>query len=84
MPIETTIDGQKGVELAPDFHGESHREFVARLAYQYWKERGMPLGSPEVDWDAAEQAVYRSLIAAGSVSPSVNNQTVRERELHHD
>ena len=74
MPIEKMIDRQLGVELAPDFHGESHYEFVERLAYQCWEARGMPLGSPEVDWDAAERAVYRSLVAAGLASPSDNNR----------
>jgi hypothetical protein len=83
MPIAKMIDGQQGVELAPDFHGESHYEFVERLAYQYWEARGMPLGSPEVDWDAAERAVYRSLVAAGLASPSVNSQQDMEREIHH-
>ena len=83
MPIEKMIDGQQAVELAPDFHGESHYEFVERLAYQYWEARGMPLGSPEVDWDAAERAVYRSLVAAGLASPSVNSQQDMEREIHH-
>ena len=34
MPIEKMIDRQQGVELTPDFHGESHYEFVERLAYQ--------------------------------------------------
>jgi hypothetical protein len=82
MPFEKMIDGQQGVELAPDFHGESHYEFVARLAYQYWEARGMPLGSPEVDWDAAERAVYRSLVAAGLASPSVNSQRDIVREIN--
>lgn len=27
---------------------------IAALAYQFWKERGEPFGSPEVDWDRAE------------------------------
>lgn len=27
---------------------------IAALAYQFWKERGEPIGSPEVDWDRAE------------------------------
>jgi hypothetical protein len=75
------IDGQQGVELAPDFVGESHYEFVAKLAYQYWEARGMPLGSPEVDWVAAERALYRSLVAAGLVSPSASGQQDMEREI---
>jgi hypothetical protein len=41
------IDGQEDVEFTPDFLGESRHEFVARLAYQHWEGRGIPLGSPE-------------------------------------
>jgi Protein of unknown function (DUF2934) len=59
------MDGQRCIELTPDFLGESRHEFVAKLAYQYWEQRGMPLGSPEVDWFAAERAVYQSLVASG-------------------
>lgn len=33
------------------------REEIAKLAYQLWEERGAPLGSPEVDWEHAEQAL---------------------------
>lgn len=29
-------------------------EDIAALAYQFWKERGEPIGSPEVDWEKAE------------------------------
>ena len=28
---------------------------VARIAYQYWLERGSPQGSPEEDWYRAER-----------------------------
>lgn len=27
---------------------------IAVLAYEFWKERGEPVGSPEVDWERAE------------------------------
>lgn len=30
-------------------------EEVARLAYQFWEERGCPFGSSEIDWWRAEQ-----------------------------
>lgn len=44
MPIEyKTIDGEKCVELIPDFLGESRHEFVARLAYQNWERGACPL-----------------------------------------
>ena len=75
MPIESKIiDGQQRVELTPDFLGESRHEFVARLAYQHWERRGMPLGSPEIDWFAAERALYEALVASGSVLPFASNR----------
>jgi len=30
------------------------RELIALRAYELWKERGCPLGSPEKDWFQAE------------------------------
>ena len=30
-------------------------EEVARLAHQYWMDRGSPIGTPEVDWFRAEE-----------------------------
>ena len=30
---------------------------IARLAYELWERRGRTLGSPEVDWYAAESAL---------------------------
>ena len=30
------------------------QEQTARLAYQFWLERGCPVGSPEQDWFRAE------------------------------
>jgi len=34
----------------------THEE-IARLAYELWERRGRTLGSPEVDWYAAESAL---------------------------
>ena len=39
-----------------DFYGEDRHELVQKLAYQHWEKRGSPLGSPEIDWFAAEKA----------------------------
>ena len=30
---------------------------IAKLAYELWERRGRPLGSPEIDWHAAENAL---------------------------
>jgi len=37
--------------------GKYTREEIAMLAYQLWEHRGRPLGSPEIDWYAAESAL---------------------------
>jgi Protein of unknown function (DUF2934) len=39
---------------------QSKQESVRLLAYRFWVERGCPIGSPEVDWERAEQAVSES------------------------
>lgn len=31
---------------------------IAKLAYEFWKARGCPIGSPEIDWFRAEQEVW--------------------------
>jgi len=36
--------------------GNPH-EVTAKLAYQFWEQRGRPFGSPELDWFAAENAL---------------------------
>ncbi len=83
MPSESNkIEKQQRIGLTPDFLGESRHEFVARLAYQYWERRGMPLGSPEVDWFAAERALYESLVASGSVLPFASERHEVERMIY--
>ena len=73
-------DKQQPTEFTTDFLGEDRHEFVAKLAYKLWEERGRPLGSPEVDWFAAERAMYSSLLASGLITPSPNTpQSVAEQ-----
>jgi hypothetical protein len=73
---------QEPVELIPDFLYEDRHEFVERLAYKLWEERGRPSGSPDVDWVAAERAVYSSLVASGLVDPSATDLQQMEREIY--
>ena len=71
MPNEhAETDMRQPLELAPDFSYEHRYEAVQRLAYKFWEQRGRPLGSPDVDWFAAEQAMYSSLVASGLIEPS--------------
>jgi Protein of unknown function (DUF2934) len=39
------------------FETRNAHEATARLAYEFWVQRGRPFGSPEVDWFAAEKAL---------------------------
>jgi hypothetical protein len=32
---------------------------LCKVAYHYWEERGRPDGSPEVDWQRAEEELRR-------------------------
>ena len=81
MPNKTKPPAkQQPVELATDFLGEDRHEFVAKLACKLWEERGRPLGSPDVDWLAAERVVYSALVASGLVAPSaIDPQHVAEK-----
>ena len=45
-----------------------HRE-VELLAFALWQERGTPIGTPEIDWFRAEQALKASI---DSKSPLVS------------
>lgn len=72
-------DAQKPVGFTTDFLGEDRHEFVAKLAYELWTKRGRPLGSPDVDWFAAEQAVYESLAASGLITPSLDDPEEMEK-----
>jgi hypothetical protein len=63
------------------FDGESlpMREHIAARAFELWLDRGCPTGSPEVDWEQAEDelraaaisrnAIHSSAGKAGSVQP---------------
>jgi hypothetical protein len=83
MPDESRPpDKQQPLELATDFLGENRHEFVARLAYKLWTQRGRPLGSPDVDWFAAEQAVYASLAASGMITPSPNDPHNMRKKIY--
>lgn len=66
------LNNQNPLKLTTDFLGEDRHEFVAKLAYHLWEKRGRPIGSPEVDWFAAEQAVYVSLLGSNLITPLAN------------
>jgi hypothetical protein len=38
-----------------EFFAGDVSELIKGLAYEFWEQRGRPLGSPEVDWQKAEE-----------------------------
>ena len=42
-------------QVQPVASDRPEAEEVARLAHQYWLERGSPIGTPEEDWFRAEE-----------------------------
>lgn len=48
-------------------HALNHED-VARLAHQFWEERGRPVGSSEIDWLRAEQELQARLETAEPVA----------------
>ena len=42
---------------------------IEKLAYAYWQARGTPVGSPEVDWLAAEATLHRHRHDAPELPP---------------
>ena len=58
-------DWAQGLKTLTDFYGEDRHELVQELAYRHWEKRGCPLGSPGIDWFAAEEAARSYLLASG-------------------
>lgn len=55
-------------------------EDIERRAFQLWQERGCPLGSPEVDWQHADQEFSETSDGdaggmAGGVHPSAGHRS---------
>ncbi|MBZ5596195.1 MAG: DUF2934 domain-containing protein [Acidobacteriia bacterium] len=56
--------------IAPETtdHPSASHEEIAQLAYQYWEDRGRPLGSPEEDWLRAESDILMERLVWGDHS----------------
>jgi hypothetical protein len=47
---------------------DHNHQQIARLAYQFWLERGCPVGSSHEDWFRAERALQSSRIEDGEAN----------------
>lgn len=45
------------IEVPPSSGGDPKPDEVASLAYEYWQQRGGPIGTPEEDWFRAEEEI---------------------------
>ena len=52
-PVDSRLASYKEEKMKDKYTQQE----IARLAYQLWERRGRPLGSPEMDWYAAETAL---------------------------
>jgi hypothetical protein len=43
---------------------------VRRLAYNLWRKRGCPIGSPEIDWEKAEEILAHAFLVNWSIEHS--------------
>lgn len=73
QPVELSCHAPEAKAVQEQhMHGLNHDE-VARLAYQFWEERGRPCGSSEIDWWRAEQEL---LGRPETTEPGGNRQVV--------
>ena len=54
-----------------DLFVQNPHSVAEKLAYEYWECRGRPLGSPEIDWFAAERTLALSLKYRGLLLSSL-------------
>lgn len=38
-----------------EFYADEVNELMRKLAYEFWEQRGRPVGSADVDWQRAEE-----------------------------
>jgi hypothetical protein len=63
---------------------ENRHEILQELAYQHWEKRGRPIGSPEVDWFAAEEALRSHRLASGVELGPGEDLYCSQTNLHFD
>jgi Protein of unknown function (DUF2934) len=59
----------KPVTKVAERQSKNHQERTAELAYELWERRGRPIGSPEVDWMAAEETLLTSQVSSEAEQP---------------
>ncbi|MGC3980568.1 MAG: DUF2934 domain-containing protein [Steroidobacteraceae bacterium] len=55
------------------------REVLEQFAYESWLRRGRPIGSPEIDWEAAELRFSREQDTTVAADPIENSLAAKPR-----
>jgi DUF2934 family protein len=55
--IQSPIGSRRAWDQEEQMTEAYRHDEIARLAYEFWERRSRPLGSPEIDWYAAESAL---------------------------
>jgi len=55
--IDSPVDSRLASNKEDKMREKYANDEIARLAYELWERRGRPVGSPEIDWYAAESAL---------------------------
>jgi hypothetical protein len=56
--VQAHAEGQPQQQVS----GTAQQQAVANLAYDLWEQRGCPQGSPDEDWNRAEQLLQATKI----------------------
>jgi hypothetical protein len=64
--------------VRPALLNNANEKEIALLAYQFWQERGCPIGSDQDDWFRAEREVARSKIRDDD---EVGSESADERSM---
>lgn len=57
--IQKTTQAPVSGSASPSARDVPSHEQIAKLAYQFWEERGRPEGSADEDWLRAERQIFR-------------------------
>lgn len=66
---DNSLEGYVAVNHSPRTGGIDDHDEIAKLAYQYYQERGREHGSHEEDWYRAEQELRRRSQETGDGGP---------------
>jgi hypothetical protein len=88
--MEVLLTERKRAAMASAQTSPAHED-IEKLAYHLWEERGAPIGSPEADWERAEQELSAASAPAAAAPkladpgdrPAESRSSARQRAEHN-